>query len=75
MMEYDEMFTVLSMCFAPVAKDEWRQLAEGPLWSDFLDAARRGLQDDGAFGAPESPMARARVRCPLQEFLLSLIHI
>lgn len=69
MMEYDEMFTVLSMCFAPVAKDEWRQLAEGPLWSDFLDAARRGLQDDGAFGAPASPMARARVRCPLQEFL------
>ena len=69
MMEYDEMFTVLSMCFAPVGKDEWRQLAEGPLWSDFLDAARRGLQDDGAFGAPASPMARVRVRCPLQEFL------
>jgi len=22
-MEYDEMFTVLSMCFAPVGQDEW----------------------------------------------------
>ena len=41
-MEYDEMFTVLSMCFAPVGQDEWKQLIDGPLWSDFLDAARRG---------------------------------
>lgn len=68
-MEYDEMFTVLSMCFAPVGKDEWRRLTEGPLWSDFLDAARRGLQDDGTFGEPASPIARAKTRCPLQEFL------
>lgn len=68
-MEYDEMFTVLSMCFAPVEADEWKQLVDGPLWSDFLDAARRGLQDDAAFGEPASPMARARTRCPLQEFL------
>ena len=57
-MEYDEMFTVLSMCFAPVGQDEWKQLVDGPLWSDFLDAARRGLQ-----------IARVRSRCPLQEFL------
>lgn len=35
-MEYDEMFTVLSMCFAPVGQDEWKQLIDGPLWSDFL---------------------------------------
>lgn len=68
-MEYDEMFTVLSMCFAPVERDEWKQLADGPLWSDFLDAARRGLQDDDALDGPASPMARARTRCPLQEFL------
>ena len=33
-MEYDEMFTVLSMCFAPVGQDEWKQLVDGPLWSD-----------------------------------------
>ena len=44
-MEYDEMFTVLSMCFAPVGQDEWKQLIDGPLWSDFLDAARRGLPE------------------------------
>ena len=55
-MEYDEMFTVLSMCFAPVGQDEWKQLIDGPLWSDFLDAARRGLQDDDALGEPTSPM-------------------
>ena len=52
-MEYDEMFTVLSMCFAPVGQDEWKQLVDGPLWSDFLDAARRGLQDDDALGEPD----------------------
>lgn len=63
------MFTVLSMCFAPVEADEWKQLIDGPLWSDFLDAVRRGLQDDNAFGEPTSPIARARTRCPLQEFL------
>ena len=51
-MEYDEMFTVLSMCFAPVGQDEWKQLIDGPLWSDFLDAARRGLQDDDALTPP-----------------------
>lgn len=68
-MEYDEMFTVLSMCFAPVGQDEWKQLIDGPLWSDFLDAARRGLQDDDALGEPTSPIARVRSRCPLQEFL------
>ena len=68
-MEYDEMFTVLSMCFAPVGQDEWKQLVDGPLWSDFLDAARRGLQDDDALGEPTSPIARVRSRCPLQEFL------
>ena len=68
-MEYDELFTVLSMCFAPVGQDEWKQLVDGPLWSDFLDAARRGLQDDDALGEPTSPIARVRSRCPLQEFL------
>ena len=30
-MEYDEMFTVLSMCFAPVGQDEWKQLIDGPV--------------------------------------------
>lgn len=69
MIEYDEMFTVLSACFAPVEKDEWEQLTARPIWSDFLDAARRALQDDGLLGASVSPMARVRTRCPLQEFL------
>ena len=54
-MEYDEMFTVLSMCFAPVGQDEWKQLVDGPLWSDFLDAARRGLQN----GSLPSPFSKA----------------
>lgn len=69
MMEYDEMLAVLSACFAPVEKDEWEQLTIRSTWSEFLDAARRALQDDGTFGASVSPIARARTRCPLQEFL------
>lgn len=70
-MEYDELFRVLSTCFAPVEKKEWEQLTAGAMWTDFLDATRRILQDDGTFGAPKSPIARVRAtsHCPLQEFL------
>lgn len=43
-MEYDELFRVLSTCFAPVEKKEWEQLTAGAMWTDFLDATRRILQ-------------------------------
>ena len=69
MMESDEMLAVLSACFAPVERDEWVQLTTRPVWSDFLDAVRRALQDGDALGGPASPISRARRRCPLQEFL------
>ena len=69
MMESDEMFAVLSACFAPVERDEWAQLTAQPVWAGFLDAARRALQDDAALGEPASPISRARMRCPLQDFL------
>ena len=68
-MESDEMLAVLSACFAPVERDEWVQLTTRPVWSDFLDAVRRALQDGDALGGPASPISRARRRCPLQEFL------
>ena len=69
MMESDEMLAVLSACFAPVERDEWAQLTAQPVWAGFLDAARRALQDDDALGEPASPISRARMRCPLQDFL------
>lgn len=69
MMGCDEMLTVLSMCFAPVGKDEWEQLTARTVWSDFLDAARCALQEGAAFGEPASPIELARARCPLQDFL------
>lgn len=69
MMEYDEMLTVLSSCFAPIEQDDWKQLTTGALWSDFLDAVRRALQDEGSLGERTRPLRRVRTRCPLQEFL------
>ncbi|OUO86166.1 nitrate reductase delta subunit [Gordonibacter sp. An230] len=68
-MESDEMLAAMSVCFASVERDEWKQLTAQPVWSGFLDAARRALQDDDVFGEPTSPISRARKRCPLQEFL------
>ena len=69
MMKDEAMLSVLSMCFAPVEEAEWKQASTGAAWSDFLDAARCAMQDDRAFGETPSPIANARRRCPLQEFL------
>ncbi|MBC5585783.1 molecular chaperone TorD family protein [Eggerthella sp. NSJ-70] len=63
-MECDEVFTVLSICFAPVERDEWEQLVGSALWSDFLDAvARCGSQDEAAL-ADRDPMVRALLAPP-----------
>lgn len=70
MMEDEAVFSVLAQCFGPVDETEWNQLTRGPLWSDFLDGARRVMQAD-ELGVQAAPLARARRRCPLQEFLSS----
>ncbi|MEA5020120.1 MAG: molecular chaperone TorD family protein [Gordonibacter sp.] len=69
MMEDEAVFSVLSKCFAPVDETDWKRLTGSATWSEFLDGARRLLQDDRPFGLTLSPLARARKRCPLQEFL------
>ena len=68
MMEDEAVFSVLAKCFGPVDEDEWTRLVAGSVWTDFLDGARRIMQDD-AFGTSWAPLARVRRRCPLQEFL------
>ena len=68
MMEDADVFSVLAQCFGPTDGDVWRQLTGGPVWSDFLDGARRAMQD-ADLGVQKAPLARARTRCPLQEFL------
>ena len=62
MMEDEVMFSVLSTCFAPVDEDEWKRVVAGTAWPDFLDAARRALQDDGALGTSPTPISEARRR-------------
>lgn len=69
MMEDAAVFSVLSKCFAPLDEEDWNRLTGGASWSEFLDGARRLLQDADGFGQVASPIGRARRRCPLQEFL------
>lgn len=69
MMEDETMLSVLSVCFAPVEEAEWKRISTGSAWSDFLDAARRTMQDGRVLGESPSPIANARRRCPLQDFL------
>ncbi len=68
-MEDEAVFSTLSKCFAPVDESDWKHISGSSAWSEFLDGARRLLQDDRAFGDSVGPLARARRRCPLQEFL------
>ena len=70
MMEDEAVFSVLAQCFGPVDEGSWSQLVGSSLWSDFLDGARRVMQAD-ELGVQAAPLARARKRCPLQEFLSS----
>ena len=70
MMEDEAEFSVLAQCFGPVDEGSWSQLVGSSLWSDFLDGARRVMQAD-ELGVQAAPLARARKRCPLQEFLSS----
>ena len=69
MMEDETMLSVLSVCFAPVEEAEWKRISTGSAWSDFLGAARRTMQDGRVLGESPSPIANARRRCPLQDFL------
>lgn len=65
----EAFFSVMSKCFAPVSEEEWGRLTRGRCWSDFLDAARRLLQDDSPLGAASCSGRRVRWLCPLQDFL------
>lgn len=65
----EEMLSVVSKCFAPVDEGEWAEIVSAPLWSEFLDAARRRLQDEQRLGDPLSFRTKMRSRCPLQDFL------
>lgn len=72
MIEDAAVFSVLSKCFGPVDEAEWKHLSDSAVWSEFLDGARRLMQDDGTLGRDLSPMQRMRIsrdRCPLQDFL------
>ncbi|MEG1512103.1 MAG: molecular chaperone TorD family protein [Raoultibacter sp.] len=68
-MEDEEMFSVMAKCFASVEADEWNQLTKPTLWCEFLDGARRALQDETIFGQRSAAIKRIGRRCPLQEFL------
>lgn len=72
MVEDAAVFSVLSKCFGPVDEAEWKHLTDSAEWSEFLDGARRLMQDDRTMGRELSPMQRMRAkrdRCPLQDFL------
>lgn len=68
-MEDSELFSIMSKCFAPVDKDEWDSIVETAVWSEFLDGARRALQDERPLGRAGSFFSQARLHCPLQDFL------
>lgn len=69
MLDDAAVFSVLSKCFGPVEKDEWKQMTRSAAWGDFTDGVRRLLQDDSAFGKQVSLFKRSRGRVPMQEFL------
>lgn len=69
MMDDAAVFSVLSKCFGPVDRDEWKQLTRSAAWAEFTDAVRCLLQDDRAFGTQVSPVKRSHGRVPMQEFL------
>lgn len=68
-MQDEAVFSVLSKCFAPVGEDEWNALSKPDRWADFLNGARRALQDEKTFGCETSAVERLGRKCPLQEFL------
>ncbi|MEG0027501.1 MAG: molecular chaperone TorD family protein [Raoultibacter sp.] len=69
MMEDEAVFSVIAQCFAPVDAAEWEQITKPAKWCDFLDSARRAIQDEKSFGKQTSAISRVGKRCPLQEFL------
>lgn len=68
-MEDDEVFSVMSQCFAPIDESEWHALTKSATWSAFLNGARRSLQDEKTFGCYVGTIERIGRRCPLQDFL------
>ena len=63
------VFSTASRCFAPASRDEWRALTQGRSWQDFLDTARRLLQESAALGEEGVPADRVRFAAPLQDCL------
>lgn len=68
-MQDEAVFSILSKCFAPVEKTEWDAISKPAQWADFLNGARRALQDEKTFGYQTSAVERLGRKCPLQEFL------
>lgn len=69
MVEDAAVFSTLAACFAPVDEREWAQLTDAARWAEFLDGARRLMQESRGFGQAGAPAKRRATRCPLQEFL------
>lgn len=69
MIEDEDIFSIMSKCFAPIDEHEWQALTKGTTWSGFLDGARRAMQDEGLFGCAHGTIQRVGRRCPLQDFL------
>ena len=67
-MDDEIVFSTVSRCFAPIDKQEWDELVDTVLWSDFIDASRRLLQDNVVSG-DKNPFRRMGSRCPLQDYL------
>lgn len=68
-MEDSDVFSIISKCFAPIEESEWEKITAQAAWSEFLNGARRALQDEKTFGYQVSTMKLLERRCPLQEYL------
>ena len=66
-MQDEAVFSILSKCFAPVERAEWDTISKPAQWADFLNGARRALQDEKTFGCQTSAVERLGRKCPLQE--------
>ncbi|MCI8469004.1 MAG: molecular chaperone TorD family protein [Eggerthellaceae bacterium] len=68
-MEDAAVFSTLAQCFGPVDEGAWDELTEAAQWDEFLDGARRLLQDDRPLGAKGRIGWTLAGRRPLQDFL------
>lgn len=67
-MDKATVFSILSLCFAPVGKEEWEQASKPSSWDEFLTALRSTLSC-GKDGVDAAPIKCAKPAPPLQDFL------